>query len=415
MGVDDRTSLIDGTAIFRDREALVPVQASKSPRGSLALRWDGPVSLSPREREVLEAVGRQLGIALENLEVMENLFRQKTVLESIFEGIADPLFLLSASGEVLHANESANQLLSDLNGGSAALGFAALSAETVKSPEASIQREVLLPGGRSVTLRAYPMGALGGSGRTIVYARDNTAEKAMLARLQQSEKSLAVGMLAAGMAHEINNPLGVILCYARLLWDDGKSPNSPDLDIIIRHTLQARKVLEDLMRFARPKPESMGSAPLRESVEFIARVFRGKASRTGVEIITHLPEGLPPVRADASALEQILTNLLLNAVDALEEQDGGIGRRIVISAWHDVKESEVVLSVRDTGPGIPPENLNRLFDPFFTTKSVGKGTGLGLSVVYGLVRGLGGHIEAANDGGAVFTIRLRAAKEDLDA
>jgi len=416
LDVDDRTSLIDGVAIFRQSEAVVPVQASKSPRGALSLGWVAPVVLSSREREVLEAVGRQVGIALENLEVMENLFRQKTVLESIFEGIADPLFLLSSSGEVVHANESANLLLVSLGGVHGPLRFASLSEECARAPGATIQREVILPDGRSLTLRAYPIGAIGGPGRTIVYARDNTTEKTMLARLQQSEKSLAVGMLAAGLAHEINNPLGVILCYTRLLWDDGKSPHAADLDIIIRYTLQARKVLLDLMRFSRPKPETEGAASLGESVEFIARVFRGKASKSGVEIVTNIPEGLPPVRATDSALEQILTNLMLNAMDALEEQEVGAGGVIRVTAWFDpgqgqMGEGEVAVEVRDSGPGIPPENLNRLFDPFFTTKSVGKGTGLGLSVVYGLVRGLGGHIDVASDSGAVFTVRLPAAPE----
>ena len=412
------SALLDGGAVYEPREAIVPVQAANTVRGALSLRWDGDADLSPQEREVFQAVGRQLGIALENLEAMENLLRQKTVLESIFEGIADPLFLLSGSGEVLHSNESAAQLLDGLPGGPAALDFAALCAEAGRSPGATIQREALLPGGLSLTLRAYPMNDLGGPGRTIVYARDNTAEKTMLARLQQSEKSMAVGMLAAGMAHEINNPLGVILCYARLLWDDGKSPHAADLDIIIRYTLQAQKVLEDLMRFARPKPESLGAVNLAESVEFIARVFRGKAARSAVDIRVDIPADLPLVRSNASALEQILTNLLLNALDALDEK-GAQGARdgeaalVRLAARHDQKTGEVVLTVRDNGPGIPFENLSRLFDPFFTTKSVGKGTGLGLSVVYGLARDLGGSIEAANDSGAVFTVRLQAAQDEF--
>ncbi|WP_243358852.1 c-type heme family protein [Fundidesulfovibrio terrae] len=405
----DREALFDGRGVFGPGLAVVGVHAAGTVRGALSLRWDGDVELSPREREVLAAVGHQLGIALENLEAMENLLRQKTVLESIFEGIADPLFLLSGAGEVLHANESANQLLAALGGDAGLLGFAALAAETGSASDAAISQEVLLPGNRSLILRAYPLEALGGPGglgRAIVYARDNSVEKTMMARLQQSEKSLALGLLSAGLAHEINNPLGVILCYARLLWDDGKSPHAPDLDIIIRYTLQAQKVLEDLMRFARPKPESVGPVELEPAARFIARVFKGKAAKTGIEIVTGVPDGLAPVRANASALEQVLTNLLLNALDALEEQAAQGGGRVSIEARQDKSSEEVLLIVRDNGPGIPTENLSRLFDPFFTTKSVGKGTGLGLSVVYGLVSGLGGHIEASNDGGAVFTVHL---------
>jgi signal transduction histidine kinase len=411
----DREALFEGRGVFAPGLAMVGVHAAGTVRGALTLTFDGPVELSGQEREVLAAVGHQLGIALENLEAMENLLRQKTVLESIFEGIADPLFLLSGAGEVLHANESAAQLLTALGPDAHLLGLPGLAAETAQAAGAAgvagaaMSREVSLPGSRSLTLRAYPLEALagsGGMGRAIVYARDNTMEKTMMARLQQSEKSMALGLLSAGLAHEINNPLGVILCYARLLWDDGQSPHAADLDIIIRYTLQAQKVLEDLMRFARPKPESVGPVDLAPAVEFIARVFKGKAVKTGIEIVTHVPENLPPVRANASALEQILTNLLLNALDALEEQAASGGGRVSIEARHDRSANEALLIVRDDGPGIPPEDLSRLFDPFFTTKSVGKGTGLGLSVVYGLVSGLGGHIEAANDSGAVFTVHL---------
>lgn len=420
--------LLEGREVFDGTMAHIPVEAGNTVRGALTLCWPEPPSLPLQEREVLQAVGRQLGIALENLEVMENLLRRKTVLESIFEGIADPLFLLSGAGEVLHANESAAHLQAGLGGQKDPLGFAALAAEASQAPGTAISREVLLSDGRSFTLRAYPLDSVPGpglgatQGRAIVYARDNTGEKTIMARLQQGEKSLAIGQLAAGMAHEINNPLGVILCYARLLWDDGLSPHAADVDIIIRYTLQAQKVLEDLLRFARPKPEALGALHLADTAEFIARVFTGKAGRAGMRIDTDIPPGLPMVWANASALEQILTNLVLNAMDAFAPEASGPGEhpadiqgRVLISARYDAQAGEVALSVRDNGPGIPPEHLSRLFDPFFTTKNVGKGTGLGLSVVYGLVRGLGGQIEADNDSGAVFTIRLKAMREDSDA
>lgn len=408
-----RDILVDGKDIFLPDAIIVPVLAGTTVRGALDLRWNTPVAHPPRRHEVLLAVGRQLGIALENFDAMENILRQKAVLESIFEGIADPLFLLDGTGTVLHANESAQRLISDLNHmdetGSRLLNFARLSTEAETQGKA-IQLEMLLPSGNSLTLRAYPLQTLGGIGRTIVFARDTTVEKTMLARLQQGEKSLAVAQLAAGLAHEINNPLGVILCYARLLWDDGNSPQAPDLEIIIRHTLQAQKVLTDLMRFARSKPAA-GDIDLTEAILFIARVFHVRADRMGIEIVTEIAPNLPGVRGDEAAVEQILSNILINSIDALEERADLRPGRIALSAMYDRRTSEVVLTVADNGPGISEPHLSRIFDPFFTTKDVGRGTGLGLSVVYGLVKDMGGRIDVQNRNGAVFTITFKAAGE----
>lgn len=410
-----RDHIMDGTGIFQNGEAVVPVQAPDSVRGALGLSWKSPMMIDSREQEVLLAVGRQLGIALENLEAVENILRQKAVLESIFEGIADPLFLLGSNGAVVHANESADRLMTDLaKEGKELLQLLGLrsvsAADDMNANQA--QREIVLPSGRSLVLRGYPLTGYPGVGRTIVYARDNTVEKTMLARMQRSEKALAVGKLAAGLAHEINNPLGVILCYARLLWDNGKSEHSEDLDIIIRHSLQAQKVLQDLMRFARPKPEAMGAIKLADAVAFIARVFQVRAAKQSIKIETEVSANLPAITGDLGALEQILTNLIVNAMDALEESNLEKPGYIRIAGHCDSETKEVVLTIADNGPGIPEENLMRVFDPFFTTKEVGRGTGLGLSVVYGLVRDLGGSIQVENRNGALFTIRFQAVREE---
>ena len=411
-----RDRLLDGQGIFEPGQALAPVQSPNTVRGGLRLCLPPDVTLPPKERDVFLAMGRQLGIALENLEAMESLLRQKDMLESIFEGIADPVYLIDSAGAVIHANDSGRQLLAEQPRPSPGRGLALdeLGLEAATCTGETIQREIVLQSGRCYMVRAYPLCGLAGPSRAIVYARDITTERTMMASLQQGEKAMAVGLLSAGLAHEINNPLGVILCYARILWDNGQSPHAEDLDIIIRYTLQAQKVLSDLMRFASPKPETVGLIALPELVEFLARVFRAKAARAEVEIVTDIPPDLPMVPANASALEQILTNLLLNAVDALEEKAAaqpGFKGRIEIGALHDAGAGEVVLRVRDNGPGVAQENLTRLFDPFFTTKDVNKGTGLGLSVVYGLVRALGGRIEAENRDGAIFTVTLRAESE----
>jgi signal transduction histidine kinase len=409
-----RSLLLEGKGVFLRHEAVVAVQSTDTVRGALHLRWSAGKTLPTQEEDVFLAVGRQLGIALENLEAMENLMRQKAVLESIFEGIADPLLLIDGSGEVQHANESGHQLMAALAGRNSnpddIIAFRQLAGEVSCNGGPAIQREIVLHSGRSLMLRAYPLCGFSGLTRIIVFVRDNTREKTMLAKLQQSEKSMAMGILAAGLAHEINNPLGVILCYSRLLWNNGKSEQAEDLGIIIHHTLQAQRVLSDLMRFASPKREAVNLVNLSEVVAFIARVFQVKAM-ADVSIETAIPPDLPLIRSNTSALEQILTNLLLNSIDALTERPGAEPGRILITAFEDVVSGEVLLRVKDNGPGIPDEHLSRIFDPFFTTKDVGKGTGLGLCVVYGLVRDLGGRIEVDAGQGAGFTIHLQTGRD----
>jgi signal transduction histidine kinase len=369
----------------------------------------------PRSGDEIEGMMADIGRFADHLrEAREKLSDYAANLESIFEGIADPLFLLDEAGGIVHANDSGRRLADRLGaeGRSAAdeLGFKRLTLELTGSGGTGdvSTRETLLPDGRSLTLRAYRLHGPIGAGRTIVYARDNTFEKTMLARLQQGEKALAVGKLAAGLAHEINNPLGVILCYARLLWDDGRSPHAQDLDIIIRHTLQAQKVLQDLMHFARPKPGACGEIQLAETAAFIARVFQVRAAKQHVRMVADIDPDLPPVEGDPAAVEQVLTNLVVNAIDALEGATADRPGRVTISARADAAGG-VVLSVADNGPGIPEADRGRIFDPFFTTKPVGRGTGLGLAVVYGLVQDLGGSIDFENRDGAVFTIRLAPA------
>jgi signal transduction histidine kinase len=247
--------------------------------------------------------------------------------------------------------------------------------------------------------------------------REVTSQRRMEGQLRQSERLAAVGQLAAGLAHEINNPLGVIQCYAELLRNAEDRPQAQaDLDVIMRHTEQARKVVRDLLDFARPRPATPGPTDLAAQAAALIEVLRPRARAVRAEMTLDAATDLPPVQAGSDALEHILSNILLNALDAVAEQPENTPRRVEVAVRaEDVDNAggagSVLLTVRDTGPGIAPEHLDRVFDPFFTTKAVGKGTGLGLAVVYGLVRELGGELLAANNegGGAVLSVRLPAA------
>jgi signal transduction histidine kinase len=413
--------------------ALIPVRTTEIGRGLLRLYFapDGP---GPEAGgvDLYRAVGQQLGIALENLDAISSLLSQNMLLASIFEGISDPLVLLDGSLQVILANDSARELVRALGGPPGEpeakgrqrqrprLPPELLGAESLEAGQAALAdtltrgetafATVSLPGGRTFAVTRYPVtGPSGRPERLVVYARENTAERRMLEQMRQSEKLIAVGKLAAGLAHEINNPLGVIACYAELLRQALTDPQSlDDLAVIERHAVQAKKVLRDLLDFARPQPSTTGPCDLRGVLGNLSRLFEVQAQARQVRIATHVPDRLPLAKADASALEQVVSNLVLNALDAVAPGRGAI----TLSAGAGEDDETVWLCVSDNGPGIAAENLSRLFEPFFTTKEAGHGSGLGLAVVYGLVHEMGGRVEVENNGGAVFIVTLPACPAD---
>jgi signal transduction histidine kinase len=395
----------------------VPVATSELSRGLMALTWDSgaPPTLTS---EVLLALGQQLGIALENLEAINALLRQNQLLELIVEGIGDPLLLVDEGGAVVLANSSARALAEGCRPGARVLDwFAAMAAPEKQTAvlaraiaaDRPASLEFQLPGPRYLAVGVYPLRDGGGMGRAVVFVRETTAEKRLMAQMQQSEKLAALGQLAAGLAHEINNPLGVISCYAQLLQRSQKDPQAQsDLEVIVRHTNKAKEVLQGLLGLARVDKPAKGPSDLGAVVRDMERIFRAQAEACGVRLELDLAADLPAVEANASALEQILTNLLVNALDAAPRDSGVI--RVSTEAAPDGRS--VRLRVADNGPGIPPENLGRIFDPFFTTKEINKGTGLGLTVVHELLRELHGTVEVLGGPGAIFVLTFPAADGD---
>ena len=241
--------------------------------------------------------------------------------------------------------------------------------------------------------------------------RETTAEKRLAAQMSRQERLAAVGELAAGLAHEINNPLGVITCYADLIRPALSDPQAQaDLEVIHRHCAQAQKVVRDLLDFARPKAMGPGPTDLNLAASTVLEVFRPKARKAGTELVFTPAPDLPPAQAGRDALEHILANLLLNALDAVIPGQGRVEVSTAREASGNGSPPGLVLTVRDNGPGVPADLLHRIFDPFFTTKDVGKGTGLGLAVVYGLARDLGGRVDVESDHGAAFAVTLPAAQ-----
>jgi signal transduction histidine kinase len=224
--------------------------------------------------------------------------------------------------------------------------------------------------------------------------------------LIRSEKLAGVGRLAAGVAHEVGNPLAAILGYTEMLLSD--TPERPidaamrkDVLERVRHeTERIHRIIQELLEYARPGEEAVEAVDVARVVAAAVSLVRAQARGRGVTTEVALPAELPPVRASAGRLSQVLVNLLLNAADAT----GGAGRvRVEARAGGDA----VVIAVADDGPGVPEEARARLFEPFFSTKETGKGTGLGLSISLAIVERWGGTIRLApSERGARFEVRL---------
>ncbi len=182
-----------------------------------------------------------------------------------------------------------------------------------------------------------------------------------------------------------------------------------DIEIISKHTKAAQKVVQDLLALSRPKKTIAGTCDLNQVITRALDLFKAQAMARNIHVHTHLTENIPQVKCDGAVLEQILTNLWLNAVDALQES----GDTITIETYAAEKH-QVVLRFSDNGPGISDIIRDRIFDPFYTTKAVGKGTGLGLSIVYGFVSELNGRIVVDTGEQTRFDIFLPVIASDLD-
>lgn len=234
--------------------------------------------------------------------------------------------------------------------------------------------------------------------------------KRMEAAMRQSEKLSAVGQLAAGVAHEINNPLGVILGFAQSLIRRvaAGDPIESPLKSIERETIRCKHLVQNLLTFSRSTQGAREPTQLNQVVEGALPLIQAEAKIANVRVVADLAGELPPVLANANQLQQVIINLANNAIDAMP--DGGTVTIKTLTAQEGPRAWATVW-VSDTGNGIPREILPRIFEPFFTTKPIGKGTGLGLSLAYEIIQKHDGAIEVeSRPGSTVFSIRLPVHK-----
>jgi PAS domain S-box-containing protein len=242
------------------------------------------------------------------------------------------------------------------------------------------------------------------------HIRDITHKKHLEEHLSRTEKLAALGQLAAGVAHEINNPLGGILVYSYLLLEDLEpgGPERTQVEKIVREATRCKEIVQGLLEFSRHMPSKMVPLNINAILEEVISLVEDHLLFQSIRLVKKLEPNLPPVLGDKSKLEQVFINLLMNGGESME----GEGQLTVSTAVG--REGDLVLiRFRDSGPGIPEPYLSRLFDPFFTTKEVGKGVGLGLSISYGIIQKHLGRIYVERTGkeGTIFVIELPAHRE----
>jgi len=320
-----------------------------------------------------------------------------------FDAIGDPLAIIRSGCEVVRANAAfarqAGVSMGDLPGLRCTdHAFGELPCPRLHLAEAP-ERFVTFRS-RVWLMRAFPFG---GDALVVVY-KDVTQEREVTRRLIQTEKMSALGLLAGGVAHEINNPLGGILAFAQIMAQDERTPEDQEsLRLISDAAMRAKRIVDSLLRFSRvPREHERGPLDLARVVDDALLILQPNL-RDGKLILTR---DLLPARTSGNGnqLQQVMVNLIVNASQAVE------GKGKIAIHTGPGAPGRVVATITDDGPGVPADLVERIFDPFFTTKPEGQGTGLGLSICYRIAEEHGGSVRLENlpEGGARFVVDLPA-------
>ncbi len=367
--------------------------------------------LNSEDIELLVTLSGYVGIAIDNSMLYSTLARkaeQYERLKEFSENIVESINVGILAADLNNRVDSWNSQIEKLTGIARqdAVGKPLrellpadlcdqLESAREESGVANIYKYVLRPQDATLNVAIAPLVSREGEriGRLIIFD-DVTDREELERRLIQADKLSSIGLLAAGVAHEVNTPLAVISTYAQMLAKQisGDAQKAPLLEKIARQTFRASEIVNSLLNFSRTSATEFVSLDLNKTITETLTLLEHQMSTSGVRTEVSLDETLPRIKGSPGKLQQVFLNLVLNARDAMEQ--GGI---LSIRSTH--KDGAVRVSITDTGSGIAPQHLLRIFDPFFTTKGAKKGTGLGLSVSYGIVREHGGEIEVHSEPG----------------
>ena len=353
------------------------------------------------------------------------LSRAKYMWESTFDAIGDPVLIIDSDYTILRANlAAADRSHNDIRNMVGRKCYEIFAKRDGICPLCPLQSTLKrntpnntwidqLMKGRDFQVNSYPYVDPASSREAVVHHyREVTEEKRLQRKLVQSEKMAALGMLAGGIAHEINNPLGGILAFAQLIMRDldDKSPVKDDLKEIETAALRCKQIVEDLLNFSRQSHGNIKEAfSVNDIIRKILPLMRLKLRSQQVELETTFDGTDPHVRGYPTRLQQVVLNLLTNAAQAINQKG-----TIAIRTQCDDERNVVTIQVNDSGHGIAPEDIDRIFDPYFTTKEAGEGTGLGLSICYSIVSEHDGQIKVNSEvgKGTQFNVILPAMTQE---
>ena len=369
--------------------------------------------LSSDDVELVQTIAGYVAIALDNSQLYSSLeqkalevARLKDFSENIVESLNVGVLAIDLEGTVEAWNTRMEQLFGVARNDAVGRPLSELlppelvqeiAARGDEEQVTGIYKHRLVHQGKSVVINVSITPLVGKSaeriGRLLLFD-DVTQRDRMEAQLTQTEKLTSLGLLAAGVAHEVNTPLAVISNYIQMLakqMPEG-DPRHTIIDKIVKQTFRASEIVNNLLNFSRTGPGELADVDLNRVVEETLSLVAHPLKASQIQVVKQLTEGLPPVRGSANKLQQVFLNLFLNARDAMPS--GGMLE--VRSAVHN---GSVEVEVVDTGNGITREHIHKIFDPFFTTKTSGRGTGLGLSVSYGIIKEHAGKIDVRSTPG----------------
>ncbi len=391
----------------------ISLLSQKKVLGLLYVTNDGALQLKSDRSEFLTTIGHQLGVSIENAQLFDSVERAKSELEISFDAIQHSIFLVDRRMRIYRVNRTSEMVYGK---GESLVGKKYTQVLYGKEqPHLECPIWACLWGGQPVHREgphprwggyyhyyAFPVfNPTGSLERVVYYEKDGTEARKLEQRLQQTERLKALGTLAAGIAHEVRNPLATINFNAQMLQRELKldSAQQQMFDDMIQEIRKMDRIVQQVLHFARPREPQFQPNQLNEVVRYCLDMAKAYLIKANVEVCLDLAKELPSVVMDFTQICQVAMNVVINAIEAMPE-----GGKLSIKTEMMNDPPCLVLSVADTGPGILEEDRNRIFDPFFTRKP--EGTGMGLSISRQILEKHGAFIDLETEPGVGTTFKI---------